>query len=51
MGLEKINLNIKIDLTNLEFSFKILILFRNFFLLDFFILSVMVLQYAVIKKL
>jgi hypothetical protein len=43
MGLEKINLNIEMDFTNLKFSFQILKNLRDFFLLDFFILSVMVL--------
>jgi hypothetical protein len=36
MGLEKINLNIKVDFMNLKFSFQILKILRDFFLLDFF---------------
>jgi hypothetical protein len=51
MGLEKINLNIEMDLMNLKFSFQIFKCFRDFFLLDFFILSVMVFQCVVVKKL
>jgi hypothetical protein len=49
MGFEKINLDIEMDFTNLEFSFEIL-KFYIFFLLDIFTLSVMVLQCAVVKS-
>jgi len=48
MGLEKVNLNIKMDLTNFQFSIKILNFLKDFFLLDFFILNVMVLQCVVV---
>ncbi len=50
MGLEKVNLDIEMDFTNLKFSFEILIFFKDFFLFDFFILSVMVFQCVVLKN-
>jgi len=50
MGLEIINLDIKVDFTNLKFSFKILKFLRDFSLLDFFILSAMVFQCVVFKS-
>jgi hypothetical protein len=50
MGLEKINLYIEMDFTNLKFSLKILKFFKDFFLLDFFISNVMVPQFVVVKS-
>jgi hypothetical protein len=50
MGFEEIDLNIELDFTNLKFSFKIKKYLKDFFLLDFFILIVMVLQCVVVKK-
>jgi hypothetical protein len=50
MGLEKINLDIKMDFMNLKFEIWILNFLRDFFLLDFFILNVMVFQCVVVKK-
>jgi len=50
MGLEKINLDIEMDFMNLKFSFEILKNLKEFFLLDFFILIVMVLQCVVVKN-
>jgi hypothetical protein len=50
MGLEKFNLDFKMDFMNLKFSFEILKFFKDFFLFGFFILSVMVLQCVVVKK-
>ncbi len=50
MGLEKINLIIKMDFTNLKFSFEISKKIIDIFLLDFFILSVMVFQCVVVKS-
>jgi hypothetical protein len=48
MGLKNINLDIKMDFTNLKF--KILKFLRDFFLFDFFILSVMKLQCVMVKS-
>jgi len=50
MGLEKINLDIKMDFTNLKISFEILKFLKEFFLFDFFILSVMVKSYRLSFK-
>jgi hypothetical protein len=49
MGLEKINLNIKMDFTNFHFHFHFNF-FENFFLFDLSILNVMVLQCVVVKN-
>jgi hypothetical protein len=50
MGLEKVNFNIKMDLTNLKLEIKELNFLKDFILLDFFILNVMVLQCVVVKS-
>jgi hypothetical protein len=50
MGLENINLDIKMDFMNLKFSFEILKFLEDFFLLNFFILNLMVLQCVVVKN-
>jgi hypothetical protein len=50
MGFEKNNLDIELDFMYLKFSFKIEFLLKDFVLFDFFILSVMVLQFVVVKN-
>jgi hypothetical protein len=49
MGLEKVNLDIEMEFTNLKFSFQILKCLKKKNLFHFFILSVMVLQCVVAK--
>jgi hypothetical protein len=50
MGFEKNSLDIELDFMYLKFSFKIEFLLKDFVLFDFFILSVMVLQFVVVKN-
>jgi hypothetical protein len=50
MGLEKVNLDMEMEFTNFKFSFQIFKILNFFFLLDTFILSVMILQCVVVKS-
>jgi hypothetical protein len=50
MDLEKINLYMEMEFMNLEFSFQIFKILKKKILLDFFIISVMILQCVLIKS-
>jgi len=50
MGLEKVNLDMKMEFINFKFSFQIFKIMKKKFLLDTFILSVMILQCVVVKS-